>query len=138
MDLAVQAVTEGASVAIAKGGRLLAKKNGHTVRPLVEALEEIGEESRGATVADKVLGRAAALVLCASGVAAAHGIVMSAPGKKALEASGVRHSCDHLVDFIANRTGDGMCPIEQMSLSYSDPAAFLAAIREKYQMDPRR
>lgn len=137
LDIAVRAVDEGASVAVAKGGRLLVSRAGHTVRPLIEALDEAGEESRGAVVADKVLGRAAALVLIASGVLVVHGVVMSDHGREALESAGIKYSYGRLVAFIANRTGDGMCPVEQMSLGFDEPAAFVVAIRQKFQMDPR-
>jgi hypothetical protein len=137
LDIAVRAVNEGASVAVAKGGRLLASRDGHTVRPLIEALDEVGAESRGAVVADKVLGRAAALVIIAFGVPVVYGAVMSDHGREALESAGIAHSYGRLVGFIANRTGDGMCPIEQMSLGFDEPAAFVVAMRQKFQMDPR-
>ncbi|MDP2857083.1 MAG: DUF1893 domain-containing protein [Bacillota bacterium] len=137
LEIAIHAVGEGASVAIAKGGRLLTTRIGHTVRPLIEALDEVGEESRGSSVADKVLGRAAALLLSASGAAVVHGIVMSAHGREVLEAAGVRHTYNRLVEYIINRTGDGMCPIEQISLGFDDPGEFIVAMREKLQMVPR-
>jgi len=138
VDIAIEAVRNGASIAIAKGGRLLASRHGHTVRPLIEVLGEIGNESKGAAVADKVLGRAAALVIAnGSGVSAVHGVVMSVHGREALESAGIAYSFDRLVEFIADRTGEDMCPIEQMSLRFRDPVAFVAAIREKYQMDLR-
>ncbi len=133
LDIAVEAVKSGASIAVAKGGRLLASRGGHSVRPLIEVLNEVGVELQGASVADKVLGRAAALVLADNpGLAMVHGVVMSAHGKQALESAGIPYSYDRLVDFISNRAGDGMCPIEQMSLRFEEPRDFVAAMREMY------
>ncbi len=133
LGIAVEAVKSGASIAVAKGGRLLASRDGHSVRPLIEVLSEVGDELSGASVADKVLGRAAALVLLANpGITMVHGVVMSAHGKEALESVGIPYSYDLLVDFISNRTGDGMCPIEQMSLRFREPRDFVAAMREMY------
>jgi len=133
LDIAVEAVRSGASIAVAKGGRLLASRDGHSVRPLIELLSEVGDELQGASVADKVLGRAAALVLADNpDIYMVHGVVMSAHGKEALESAGIPYSFDRLVDFILNRTGDGMCPIEQMSLRYREPRDFVAAMREMY------
>lgn len=134
LRIAMEAVERGASVAMAKGGTLLASRSGQTIRPLIELLDEVGDEAKGAVVADKVLGRAAALVLATAHVKAVHGLVMSARAKEILEKANIKYSCDRLVEYISNRSGDGMCPIEQMSLAFDDAGEFLMAIREKYRM----
>jgi len=55
-------------------------------------------------VRDKIIGRAAALLLIRLGIREVRAGIMSKLGKEALEKYGVRHECDSLVDRIDCRT----------------------------------
>ena len=98
------------------------------VRPLLELLET---DVSGFYAADKVVGKAAAFLYLRLGVAAVHATVISAPAYDLLTAKGVSVTYDTLVPAIRNRAGDGYCPMEQVSLPHTDPAAAEAAIRKR-------
>ena len=55
-------------------------------------------------VRDKIIGRAAALLLIRLGIRNVHAGIMSKLGKEALEKYGVRYECDTLVERIDCRT----------------------------------
>ena len=99
------------------------------IAPLLEWIEA-GEDLRGVCCADKIIGRAAALLLVRCGASAAHGDVMSAAAKELLEANGVAVSYDALTEQIINRRGDGPCPMEQAVAGLTDPAAAPQVLRE--------
>lgn len=100
------------------------------VRPLVEWLDS-GIDVKGASAADKVVGRATAFLYVLLGVKAVHALVMSTPAKEALVCNGIEASCDREVPGIINRRGDGPCPFEDAVLGIQDPAEALTAIRKK-------
>jgi len=100
------------------------------VAPLL-ALLDAGVEVTGFAAADRVVGKAAAFLYLRLGVAAVYAPVMSAPAYDLLTAHGVPATCDTLVPAIRNRAGDGYCPMEQVSLAHTDPAAAEAAIRAR-------
>lgn len=65
-------------------------------------------------IADKVVGKGAAALMVAGGVAEVFSEVMSRPAAKLLEEHGIRYGCDTLVDNIINRTQTRLCPVESI------------------------
>lgn len=100
------------------------------IRPLLNWLDD-GTELSGGCAADKVVGKAAAMLYCLLGVSAVHAGVLSRPARDVLERRGVAVSYENLVDAIENRTQTGLCPMEQATLHLTDPADAPAAIRKK-------
>ena len=92
------------------------------IRPLVEWLAEDPDSLRGAAAADKIIGKAAALLLVYGGVACVHAGVLSEGGQAVLLAHGVSFTYDQLTPWIRNRQGTGMCPMEQRVQAIDDPA----------------
>lgn len=66
-------------------------------------------------LADRVVGRGAALLLIKAKVAEVFAFVMSRPAYEILQKGGVKTSYQTLQQHIVNRTGDGICPIEQLT-----------------------
>lgn len=83
------------------------------VATLMRLLHERPALLRGATVADKVVGRAAAALLVLGGCRRLHTAVLSSAGEQMLRDSEVEYSYDTLTEAIINRRGDGICPMEQ-------------------------
>ncbi len=100
------------------------------VAPLL-ALLDAGVDATAFAAADKVVGKAAAFLYLRLGVTAVHAGVMSAPAYDLLTARGVAATYDTLTPAIRNRAGDGYCPMEQVSLPHTDPAAAETAIRAR-------
>lgn len=100
------------------------------VRPLVAWLDE-GRDFTGFSAADKVVGKAAALLYCLLGVTAVYAPVMSQAARTVLQTYGIAVQTGQLVPAIENRTKTGLCPMEIATAGVSDPADALAAIRKK-------
>ena len=83
------------------------------------------------TVADKIVGKASAMLLCLSGVKEVHCIVLSKAGKDILEKYGVTYKYEQLVDYIINRTGDDMCPMEKTVKDIDDLNKAYVALNDK-------
>ena len=98
------------------------------VAPLLELLHT---DVSGFCAADKVVGKATALLYCLLKVKAVHANVISHAALQVLQDSGIAVSWDSKVDYIKNRSGDGRCPMEQATEGIDDPQAALTAIEEK-------
>lgn len=98
------------------------------VRPLLEMLET---NVSGFCAADKVVGKATALLYCLLNVRAVHASVISQAALQVLQDGGIAVSWDSLVDYIKNRSGDGRCPMEQATENIDDPQEALVAIQKK-------
>lgn len=105
---------------------MTSKKAG--IAPLLERIEG-NENLNGVCVADKIIGRAAAMLLILGGVREVHGDVMSEGAKALLEAHGIAVRYDTLTKQIVNRKGDGPCPMEQAVAALTDPADAPQALR---------
>lgn len=106
---------------------LTSRKNG--IAPLLERIEA-GENLRNICAADRIIGKAAAMLLILGGARAVHGDVMSVAAKELLEVNGIEVSFDTLTQQIVNRKGDGPCPMEQAVASLTDPADAPKVLRE--------
>lgn len=104
------------------------KSHRRGVAPLMGWLEE-GLDLEGFSAADKVVGKATALLYCLLQVRTVYALVMSEAAANVLQRNGIPYQCEKLVPAIQNRAGDGLCPMEMATRNIDDPADAPAAIR---------
>lgn len=103
------------------------------VKPLLHLLSEKKGFLKGASVADKVIGKAAALLMVLGEIKEVHTLVISEPAIKVFEKYNIPCFYDKKVDRIINRTGDGLCPMESLCLDVEEPKEAFTKIKEKVQ-----
>jgi len=101
------------------------------VKPLLHLLTEKKGFLKGASVADKVIGKAAALLMALGEIKEVHTLIISEPAIKVFENHNIKYYFDKKVDRIINRTGDGLCPMETLCLAIDDPMEAFQKITEK-------
>ncbi len=121
----------GNSLMIYSHGQLIFQSTSKGIRPHLEAIEKHGESLRGTLMVDKIVGRAAALLILYSEAAEAHAQVLSRPGKQVLDMHGLPISYVELTDHIKLKDGSIYCPFERMVQGVTDPGEAYAAIVEK-------
>ncbi len=109
----------GHSICICKDGQCRTSDR-RGIAPLLEWLPA-GEDLRGFSVADKIVGKAAALLFVFAGICAVHAQVLSEAGEAVLRAHGIPYTCATRTKQIINRRGDGICPMESAVLDTNDP-----------------
>ena len=120
--------TEGTTcVAVRNGETIITCERG--VKPLLRWISE-GRNFEGWSVADKVVGKAPALLYVQLKPTAVFATAMSEDARDILLARGIACGCDDLVPFIVNRAGDGQCPMDSCVAGISDPHEAERAIRE--------
>ena len=102
------------------------------VAPLLNWLDN-GMRFSGFCAADKVVGAGAAYLYVLLGVDEVYALVVSTRAKEVLCRYGIALHSEAQVPHIVNRTGDGICPIEQAVADAADPQDALARIRRRLQ-----
>ena len=123
-------IAQGAPCVFLEEGRIAAPGQGKGVQPLLTALREQPEQLKKQAVIDKIVGKAAAMLCVLGKVQGVYAMTISRSGAEYLAAYGVPFSYEKMVEYIENRTGDGMCPMEAAVQTLSDPEEGAAALRE--------
>jgi len=122
----------GMSLMVHKGDGVIFQSDSGGIRPHLEAMEELGRETlRDSIMVDKIVGRAAALLILYSGAAEAHASVISASGKEAFRNNDMRFTFAEETEHIKMKDGRIYCPFERMVQGISDPEEAYRAIVAK-------
>ena len=121
-------VDGGKALVVAKGGVISHQVEGRGLSPVADIFRETPQVLCGATVWDRVVGRAAAAFYAKAGTAAVLAHVMSADAKSFLESRGISADALSIVPRIANREGTGDCPMEVAVSGLDDPDIMIESI----------
>jgi hypothetical protein len=102
---------------------------GRGIGPVLKLYDE--GSLKGAFVVDKIIGKAAAMIMTEGGVKQCYGLTMSRAAYDWLAGHGVKADYRECVDVIINRAGDGMCPMEETVLDLDDAKEGIEALRRK-------
>jgi hypothetical protein len=119
---------ETATCVVMKDHKIIKTISGQGIAPVIDLYEQ--GVLKDAFVADKIIGKAAAMIMVLGGVKEVYGKVMSRAGKEYLESRGVKVSNGQCIDMISNRAGNGICPMERTVMEIEEPAEALAALKE--------
>lgn len=119
------------SCVICKGQELYTSRE-RGVLPLVQLLSK-GCLFQDSSAADRVVGKASALLLILAGVKSVYAPVMSESALYILSYYGIMASCDSCVPMILNRAGTGPCPMEEAVDNIKDPVQALKLIHRLIQ-----
>lgn len=131
IDMAVELLEkEELALAIVKDGKSIFTSSGKGIKPLYTAYEEHKDELEGSSVADRVTGRAAAMLCAYSGVKQLKTKLISENAINVLNKANVLYEYDECTPFIENRDRTGMCPVEILSLKNDDIDGLLKEIKK--------
>lgn len=112
-----------------KSGRYTSYAGG--ILPLLKPLVQDNDFFAQAIVFDKVIGKAAALLMIKGKVKSIHGNLMSMPAKEILEEAGIDFTYQKLCKRIQNKKKTGICPMEASVLETSDPEVAFQILLKK-------
>lgn len=102
------------------------------VMPIIDFINK-GYDLSGASVADLVVGKAAAMLFIKAGIKDVDTIIISKPALKVLEVHHITVKYEKLVDNIINRDKTGLCPFESLVLDVDDVSIAYKLIVEKIE-----
>ena len=121
IDIAVELLEkENFTLVIVKGGKIVFSSNDKGIKPLYTAVKEQKEELRGSSVADRVTGKAAAMLCTYVNIKQLKTGLISENALNVLKETNIIYEYDENTSYIKNRSKTGMCPVEILSLKTSN------------------
>jgi len=105
--------------------------DGRGVAPLLELYNKEREKLKDSCIVDRIIGKAAAMILQLGEVKSVYGEVMSVAARDYLTKQGIPFRYGRCVEVISGQSGSGICPIESSILDIDDPVAGLAAMTRR-------
>jgi phage-related minor tail protein len=109
------------TLAIVKNGEVLFETRSHRISGFLGAIEQLGEELEGASLADRVAGKAIALLCVYAKIKEVYAEVLSRKAKIVLEQNVVHDEWKELVDNVLDLNKKGVCPFEKAAERIVDP-----------------
>ena len=128
-----QLYRKGLTLTIVKNGEVLFETGSHRISGFLGAIEQLGARLEGAAVADRVAGKAIALLCVYAKISEVFAEVLSRKAKAVFEENGIHHEWKELVDNILNLNRSGVCPFEKAAADISNPEAAYATFNELQQ-----
>ena len=130
MNLLVEKLKNGKHSLVVENSRAFRTYDSRGVADLYGILTREPELLAGARVADKVVGKGAAVLMVLGKVESVYAITISKPALNMLMNHGVKVTYETLVDNIINRAGTGICPVESLCADIDSPQQALPLIRD--------
>ncbi|HVP16021.1 MAG TPA: DUF1893 domain-containing protein [candidate division Zixibacteria bacterium] len=112
---------EGLTLSIVKDEQVLFETASHGIFGFLRAIQELGERLNGASAADKIVGKAIALLCLYARIEEVYGSVMSREARKLLEERKVHVEWEKLVGNIQGNCKSAPCPFEALAAGITDP-----------------
>lgn len=125
--LAVLRNTDASFVYVTKEAVLTSEYKG--IRRLLALVNEQTTLAEG-FVADRIVGKAAALLMVLQGAKNVYAETIDQPALAVFRTHGVNVLFRKLVPIIINRAGDGICPMENAVLAVDDPKEAFTVLSE--------
>lgn len=127
---ALQLLREGqAACVVLRDGEIVRAETGRGVAPMIRLYED--GALQGAYVVDKIVGKAAAMLMTLGGVSGCYALTVSRAALDWFSGHDIPVEYEVCAEYIVNRTGDGMCPMEQTVKELTDPSDALTALKQK-------
>ena len=116
-----------------QNGEVIKVSDKKGILPFLEMIRDHSDLMEGAALADRVIGKAAALLAAGYKVKAIYSDVMSQQAREVLEQYSIFYQFDRCVDYIKNRHKSSQCPMEKLTEKINDPKIAYHRILQYYK-----
>ncbi len=109
--------------------KVVAQSIDRGIKPVYDVYTKDFESLKGAFIADRITGKAAAMLLADGKIAGIYTDLISDPAMEIFQSKGVNFEYGKKVKNILNRDLDGMCPIETISRNVSNVDELIEGIK---------
>jgi hypothetical protein len=119
-------------VAVSKG-KIIKTSHERGVIPMLEIIRDYQNILAETVIADKIIGKAAALLLVGYKVKQIYAEILSQQAKEVLDQYSMFYQYGKYVDYIQNRSKNGQCPMEKLTQRINDPQIAYSNILQYYR-----
>jgi len=106
---------------IVKDGGIIFATKSQGIRGLLQAIEKLGKQLIGSSVADNIVGRAAAMLCAYFKSSSVFAVTISEEGEKMLKENEVSYQFENRVPNILNYERTDICPFEKLVMGLTKP-----------------
>lgn len=114
---------------IVRDARVIATGAREGIGELLDVVAELGDALRGAALADKIVGKAVAMVAAYAGVTNVYTPLGSEAAQRVFLDQGIVFHAERIVPLIRNKRNDDMCPLEKLTMPLNAPSEAVSALR---------
>jgi UDP-3-O-acyl-N-acetylglucosamine deacetylase len=131
LELAKLKITKNdISLVIVKNGQIVFETKKQGVSGFLQAIETLNQNLAGASVADKIVGVAAAMLCVYSKVSSVFALTVSESGFHVLKENNVFCQFEKKVENILNRDKTDVCPFEKLAISSKSPKEAYTKVKD--------
>ncbi len=116
-----QLYNKNLTLAIVKNGIIIFQTDSHRISGFIGAIEKFGIQLRGASVADRVAGKAIALLCVYAGINQVYAEVLSKKAQIIFEENKIMFSWKEIIDNVLDFDKANVCPFEKVAADISNP-----------------
>lgn len=120
------------SIVVVKENEIVYKSESKGLQSLISLYKTKKNTLEDSSIADKVIGRAAALILVDANIKEVYADLISQNAIDILDKSDIPYEYKTQVKEIKNRDNTGMCPMEELSLKCVSADELIEKIEEKF------
>jgi hypothetical protein len=124
-----QLYSKNLTLAIVKNGIILFQTDTHKISGVIGAIEKFGAQLNGASVADRVAGKALALLCVYAGISQIYAEVLSRKALAVFEDNKIMFEWKEIIDNVLDIDKTGVCPFEKVAANISDPKESYATFK---------
>ena len=102
------------------------------VAPFFQAVQSMGTSLHNATMADRIVGSAVAMLCLQAQITSVYGGIASQGALDMLRGQGVTINSKSTVPYISNYDGTDLCPFEKLAGSCQGPSQLFAALQSLF------
>lgn len=109
-------IADDLSLVIVKKGTVIFETKKQGINGFLQAIEKLNKTLVAASVADKIVGVAAAMLCVYAGVSSVFALTVSEGGLGVLEDNNISYRFEKKVSNILNRSKNDVCPFEKVAM----------------------
>lgn len=121
-------IEENLKLVVVKNNEVIFKSIEKGIKPMYILATEMKEKAKGASLADRVIGKGAALLCGYIDISEVYTDLISEGGINTLNKYDIPFTMTKSCPYIKNRDKTGYCPIENLSMDLEDPILLLEKI----------
>lgn len=117
------------TLSIVKNGEMIFETASSGISGFLEAIEKFREKVNGSAVADKVVGKAIALLCVDAKIKAVYAIILSKKAREVLQKYAIQHEWERFVEKILAQSKTEICPFEKLADELGSPTEAYAKFK---------
>lgn len=126
------------TLVIAKEGKIIFETASQGIGGFLQAIENLGRTLVASSVADRIVGAAAAMLCVYSEISSVFAVTISEEGIKVLEENDIVYQFENKVPNILNNDKTDKCPFEKLVIGFREPKQAYKKLKSSIESEGKK